>query len=72
MQHATIEITGMSCGHCVRAVRGALDGMDGVEVEEVRVGSATVGYDPAAVTPGAIEAAIADQGYDARVSPGAR
>ncbi len=72
MEHATIEITGMSCQHCVRAVEGALAGLDGVKVEEVRVGSATVGYDLEAVTPDAIEAAIAEEGYEARVSPSPR
>jgi copper chaperone len=72
MEHATIEITGMSCQHCVRAVEGALAGLDGVQVEEVRVGSANVAYDPEAVTPAAIEAAIEDEGYEATVTPGAR
>jgi copper chaperone CopZ len=55
----------MSCGHCVAAVKGALERLDGVRVEAVQVGSATVAYDPAAVTPARIAEAIEDEGYAA-------
>ena len=70
MKETTIAVEGMSCGHCVAAVKGALQGMDGVEVREVKVGSATVDYDPQAVTPEQIAAAIESEGYAARL-PGA-
>jgi copper chaperone len=63
-----IEITGMSCGHCVAAVKRALDGVDGVEVREVAIGSATVAYDPATVSRERIAEAIEDEGYEARVA----
>ena len=41
---APIELhpTGMSCAHCVRTVREALEGVDGVHVEAVEVGRAVV------------------------------
>lgn len=70
MKETTIAVEGMSCGHCVAAVKGALQGLDGVEVREVKVGSATVDYDPQAVTPEQIAAAIESEGYAARL-PGA-
>jgi len=70
MKETTIAVEGMSCGHCVAAVKGALQGMNGVEVREVKVGSATVDYDPQAVTPEQIAAAIESEGYAARL-PGA-
>lgn len=71
METLTIGIDGMSCGHCVGAVRRALEGIEGVQVQDVRIGEATVRYDPRAVTTGAIAAAIADQGYQPRVQDGA-
>jgi copper chaperone len=67
MERATIGIGGMSCGHCVASVRGALARLEGVEVEELRVGSATVAYDPETVPVERIAAAIEAQGYGARV-----
>ena len=68
MEQATIGIEGMSCGHCVASVKSALGRLDGVEVQEVKVGSATVAYDPQAVTPDRITQAIADEGYAAQVA----
>ncbi len=40
----TIHITGMSCGHCVKAVEQALRDVPGIEVREVTIGTATVVY----------------------------
>jgi copper chaperone len=68
MEQTTIAIQGMSCGHCVAAVKGALGQLEGVEVQEVKVGSATVAYDPQAVTPDRITQVIADEGYAAQVA----
>ena len=49
------EITGMSCAHCVSAVRSALSGVSGAEVREVEVGRAVV-----EAAPGTTRAALAD------------
>jgi copper chaperone CopZ len=68
MEQTTIAIQGMSCGHCVAAVKGALARLDGVQVQDVKIGSAQVAYDPAAVTPEQISAAIADEGYAATIA----
>ena len=68
MEQKTIAIQGMSCGHCVAAVKGALGRLDGVQVQEVSIGSATVAFDPHAVTPERITQAIEDEGYAARIS----
>jgi copper chaperone len=65
--HLTIE--GMTCEHCVRAVRNRLSGTPGVEVEEVEVGSAVIRLDPAATTIELVEDAIADEGYTAYPAP---
>lgn len=63
MQH-TIEIGGMTCGHCQGAVRAALASLDGVTVEAVRIGQARVTFDESSVTPEAIAEAVRDAGYD--------
>ena len=67
-----LEISGMSCGHCVAAVRSALMQVRGVRAEQVAVGSALVAVDPAAgpadeIARAAI-AAIYDAGCDARLA----
>jgi copper chaperone len=63
MEHATLTIEGMSCGHCVRAVRDALEGLPGVRVDEVEIGTATIAYDPAAVGLERVTAAVEEEGY---------
>ena len=66
MERLTMNIAGMSCGHCVRAVTNALRELDGVQVETVAVGAATVAYDPTATSPEQITQTIDDAGYEAR------
>lgn len=58
-----IEIEGMNCNHCVAAVRRALEKMDGVEVHEVRVGSAEIAYAPTSASPESIARVIEEEGY---------
>ena len=66
MEKLTMQVSGMTCGHCVAGVRDALQELDGVEVDAVRVGSATVAYDPHAITPEQIADAVEAAGYPAR------
>ncbi len=68
MERLSLTIEGMSCDHCIRAVRGRLERTPGVEVEDVKVGSAVVDYDPSQITVDTIEEAIADEGYTAFVA----
>ena len=63
MTKLTMEITGMSCGHCVAAVSRTLKALDGVEESQVEIGSAAVEFDPGRVTPPQIAQAIVDEGY---------
>lgn len=60
----TIKVSGMSCGHCIAAVRKAAEGVAGVTVREVTIGSVVVGLDSADGTLAAVEAAIERAGYD--------
>lgn len=59
----TFQISGMSCGHCVHAVRKALESTEGVVVESVEIGSATVTVDPAVVDRASVVRVIEDEGY---------
>lgn len=68
MEHLTLTIEGMTCEHCVRAVRGRIEQTPGVKVGDVRVGAATLDYDPAKTNVDDIEEAIADEGYTAFVA----
>jgi copper chaperone len=65
MRHITLNITGMSCGHCLNAVNQALGRLNGVEIDSVRIGRADLRYDEALISPDAITRAIADAGYQA-------
>ncbi len=60
----TMRIEGMSCAHCVRAVRDALAEVPGATVERVEVGGATVAFDPARTSPAQLADAVRDAGYE--------
>lgn len=63
MNRMTLKIDGMSCGHCVAAVDRALKSLQGVEVEQVSIGSASVRFDPDTTSQSVITDAIQDEGY---------
>jgi copper chaperone len=65
MRRVTLNITGMSCGHCLNAVNQALGRLPGVQIESVRIGRADLQYDETVTDPDAISRAIADAGYQA-------
>lgn len=65
MTPLALSINGMSCGHCLNAVRRALSDTPGVTVDSVRIGRADLHYDDALVTPDRIEAAVTEAGYEA-------
>jgi copper chaperone CopZ len=69
MEKVTLKVDGMSCGHCVRSVEKALRSVDGVQLEQLAIGSATVSFDPTRTTIGALIDAVADAGYEAREAP---
>lgn len=60
-----LDVSGMSCGHCVKAVREALTAVPGVTVDDLSIGSASVSYDDAEVTVGDLVDAVSDAGYEA-------
>lgn len=65
MKQLKLEVSGMSCGHCVSAVREALSALPGVKVEDVQIGSATVTFDDEKAKVGDLVDAVYDAGYEA-------
>lgn len=66
MSEIKLAITGMTCGHCVRATTKALEGVPGVEKAEVTLspGAAVIHGD---AEPAALIAAVREEGYEAEV-----
>ncbi|WP_100012934.1 copper chaperone CopZ [Lentibacillus sediminis] len=62
----TLDVRGMTCGHCEKAVKDALEQLEGVQGVEVNIGTnkVDVTYDDAQVTVADMRAAIEEQGYD--------
>lgn len=59
----SLEIEGMTCTHCVAAVRAALESVPGAVVREVEVGRATVDAD-AQTSRSDLAAAVEAAGFD--------
>ena len=57
-----LKIEGMSCGHCVLAVRKELSRLP-VKVKDVSIGSAEIEYDESKLTTDEIKKAVRNAGY---------
>lgn len=62
----TLNVKGMTCGHCKMSVEGALKEVNGVSAAEVNLeaGNVDVTFDESKVTVDAMKEAIEEQGYD--------
>jgi copper chaperone len=67
MAVTTLKVSGMTCGHCVKAVTQALEGVAGVRQAQVELGAgrATVDYDESRTSPAVLASVVADEGYAA-------
>ena len=63
MKTLTLEIEGMSCGHCLNAVNRSLSALSGVVVQSVQLGRATVAFDPDTIEAPRIAEAVELAGY---------
>ncbi len=68
METIKLKIEGMHCGACVRRVTLALEKLDGVTVEAVEVGSASVAYDTGVVGGAEIAQAVGEIGFKAEIA----
>ncbi|KAA9012536.1 copper chaperone CopZ [Niallia endozanthoxylica] len=68
MEKVTLNVEGMSCGHCVKAVEGSVGKLNGVASVKVSLEnkSVDVEYNADEVTLEAIKETIDDQGYDVK------
>lgn len=66
MQSVTLNVQGMSCGHCVKAVEGSVGKLEGVNQVNVKLDEALVevAFNESQVSLDKIKETIEDQGYD--------
>jgi len=66
MEQVTLQVKGMSCGHCVKAVESNVGELTGVRSVKVNLdeGKVDITFDQSAVTLDQIKEVIDDQGYD--------
>lgn len=64
----TLNVQGMSCEHCKKAVTNALKELEGVKNVDVHLqeGTVDVDYDETKVTVEKMKEAIEEQGYDVK------
>ncbi len=62
-----LNVTGMSCGHCQKAVKEALEEVQGVSTVEVDLAAGTATVEGAAPLD-ALVAAVREAGYEAAVA----
>jgi copper chaperone len=67
MEKKVLKVTGMSCEHCVKAVKNALGELDGLSDVSVDLKSGAVSFmfDPAKTPLEKIREAITEAGYEA-------
>jgi copper chaperone len=63
MDAAHLNIEGMTCEHCVRAIDGRLRKTPGVQVDKVVVGAVDLHYDKSKISLDDISELISDEGY---------
>lgn len=66
MQQVTLNVQGMSCGHCVNSIEGNVGKMNGVESVKVHLdtGKVDVSFDSNTISLKEIKDEIEEQGYD--------
>ncbi len=68
MEKITLNVQGMSCGHCVKAIEGSVGELNGVNAVKVNLEAATVDieFNPQEVSLDKIKETIDDQGYEVK------
>lgn len=66
MEKITLNVNGMSCGHCVNSIESSVGNLQGVQIVKVHLeeGKVDVEYNPQEVSLEKIKETIDDQGYD--------
>ncbi|MEK3979727.1 copper chaperone CopZ [Psychrobacillus sp. FSL K6-2836] len=66
VNQVTLNVQGMSCGHCVSSVEGSVGKLDGVNEVKVHLesGKVDVTFEEDKISLDVIKETIDDQGYD--------
>ena len=64
MTTTTLNVQGMSCGHCVNSVEGAVKKLGAEAKVDLATNSVTVDFDETKISLDAIKETIEEQGYD--------
>lgn len=68
MENVTLNVSGMSCGHCVKAIEenvGKLNGVSSVKVD-LDTGKVEVAFESQKLSLDTIKETIDDQGYEVK------
>lgn len=65
METVTFNVTGMSCGHCEKAIRAEVSQLPGVQQLAVSSATGSLSVTGTALDANAIIAAVAEAGYEA-------
>ena len=70
METVTLNVKGMTCGHCVMAVKKSLEAVEGVLSAEVTLAPprAVVTYDPSRASVERLTGATGNEGYPSGVA----
>ena len=63
MKNEELKLTGMSCNHCVMSLRKELAKVPGLEIKDVRIGTALVAYDESKVSSAQLRSAVEEAGF---------
>lgn len=66
MEKITLQVQGMSCGHCVNSIEGSVGNLNGVKSVKVNLNAGTVDveFDADTLSLDDIKNEIEEQGYD--------
>lgn len=66
MKSITLEVQGMSCGHCVNSIEGSVGNLNGVKSVKVHLDTSKVDveFDESILSLEEIKNEIEEQGYD--------
>lgn len=68
MENITLNVQGMSCGHCVKSIEGSVGELNGVSNVKVNLenGTVAINYNSSEISLEKIKETIDDQGYDVK------
>lgn len=68
MKNITLNVQGMSCGHCVQSIEGTVGQLEGINQVNVKLNDAQieVTFNESQVSLDIIKETIEDQGYEVK------